>query len=30
VDEASAAGPLFLHGAVVGFWLRTRAGMRPI
>lgn len=30
VDKAGAVSPLFLAGALVGYWLRTRAGMRPI
>lgn len=29
-DRAGAFSPLFLDGVVVGYWLRTRAGMRPI
>ena len=29
-DEAGALSPLVLDGVVVGYWLRTRAGMRPI
>jgi deoxyribonuclease V len=29
-DERSAASPLLLDGEVVGYWLRTRAGSRPV
>lgn len=29
-DKAGAVSPLVLDGVVVGYWLRTRAGMRPI
>jgi deoxyribonuclease V len=29
-DKAGALSPLFLDGVVVGYWLRSRAGMRPI
>jgi deoxyribonuclease V len=29
-DKASAVSPLVLEGVVVGYWLRTRVGMRPI
>lgn len=29
-DERDASTPLILDGAVVGHWLRTRAGMRPL
>ena len=30
VDKAGALSPLFLEGVVGGYWLRTRAGLRPI
>ena len=29
-DAQGARSPLVLDGAVVGFWLRTRAGTRPL
>lgn len=29
-DVAGAASPLRLDGAIVGYWLRTRAGRRPV
>jgi deoxyribonuclease V len=29
-DKAGALSPLFLQGDVAGYWLRTRAGRRPI
>ena len=29
-DHAGAASPLVLDGEVVGFWLRTRSGVRPL
>jgi deoxyribonuclease V len=29
-DEAGARSPLVLDGELVGFWLRTRAGTRPL
>src|SRR5919108_739455 len=29
-DERGAIRPLRLDGEVVGYWLRTRAGMRPL
>jgi deoxyribonuclease V len=29
-DEQGACAPLVLDGALVGFWLRTRAGTRPL
>ena len=29
-DERDASTPLVLNGEVVGFWLRTRAGVRPL
>ena len=29
-DEAGAATPLVLEGELVGYWLRTRAGTRPL
>jgi len=29
-DERGAAAPLLLDGALVGFWVRTRAGARPL
>jgi deoxyribonuclease V len=29
-DERGAANPLLLEGEVVGFWLRTRRGTRPL
>ena len=30
IDERGAASPLLLEEALVGFWLRTRAGRRPL
>jgi deoxyribonuclease V len=30
VDERGARGPLLLEGELVGHWLRTRAGTRPL
>jgi deoxyribonuclease V len=29
-DERSAVSPLLLDGDIVGYWLRTRAGRRPV
>lgn len=29
-DELGASSPLFLNGMVVGYWLRTRPGRRPV
>jgi deoxyribonuclease V len=29
-DERGATSPLFLEGRLVGYWLRTRAGTRPL
>jgi deoxyribonuclease V len=29
-DEAGAMSPLLLDGILVGFWVRTRAGRRPL
>lgn len=29
-DERSAVSPLLLDGEIVGYWLRTRAGRRPV
>ena len=29
-DESGASSPLRLHGACVGFWLRSRRGARPV
>jgi deoxyribonuclease V len=29
-DERGARGPLLLEGELVGYWLRTRAGTRPL
>jgi deoxyribonuclease V len=29
-DERGAQSPLRLHGELVGYWLRTRAGTRPL
>lgn len=29
-DERSAVSPLWLDGEIVGYWLRTRAGRRPV
>jgi deoxyribonuclease V len=29
-DEQGARSPLVLDGAVVGYWLRTRRGIRPL
>jgi len=29
-DRRGAASPLLLEGQIVGFWLRTRAGARPL
>jgi deoxyribonuclease V len=29
-DEAGASAPLFLGGEVVGYWVRTRTGTRPL
>ena len=29
-DKAGAVAPLLLDGETVGFWLRSRAGARPI
>lgn len=30
VDEPAATSPLFLDNRLVGYWLRTRAGRRPV
>jgi deoxyribonuclease V len=29
-DQRGATAPLLLHGEVVGYWLRTRAGAKPV
>jgi deoxyribonuclease V len=29
-DHAGATSPLMIDGELVGFWLRTRAGVRPL
>jgi deoxyribonuclease V len=29
-DEVNARSPLLLDGETVGYWLRTRAGRRPV
>jgi deoxyribonuclease V len=29
-DDRSATSPLLLHGELVGYWLRKRAGRRPL